>query len=80
MASLTEKVAHVRVVRKYLIHAIADCTVCGKYWENYLTVQKLASAHARESGHKVTADLGYTCTYLGNTLATQRKKAERRRK
>ena len=48
-----------------LIHAIADCVICGKHWEDYLTVQKLAYAHARKTGHKVIVDLGYVCEYGG---------------
>ena len=48
---------------KGLVHAIADCTVCGKHWEYYLTAQKLGKAHAKKTGHKVTVDLGYFCTY-----------------
>jgi len=49
--------------RKSLIHVIADCTVCGKHWENYLTAQKLAAAHARRTGHRVIAELGYVIEY-----------------
>ena len=49
--------------KKGLIHAIADCTVCGKHWEDYMTAQKLAAAHARRTGHKVIVDLGYVVEY-----------------
>jgi hypothetical protein len=50
-------------VRKGLVHAIADCTVCGKHWENYLTAQKNAAQHTRKTGHKVIVDLGYSVDY-----------------
>ena len=49
--------------KKELFHAIADCTVCGKRWENYLTAQKHAAEHARKTGHKVIVDLGYLVEY-----------------
>lgn len=51
---------------KALVHVIADCKVCGKHWEDYLTAQKLAAAHARKTGHKVIADLGYVVEYGSN--------------
>ena len=54
-----------RVSRKALIHAIADCTVCGKHWEDYLTAQKKAATHAKRTGHKVIIDLGYVAEYGG---------------
>lgn len=51
---------------KWLIHFIADCTVCGLRWEDYRTGQKSASAHAMKTGHKVLADVGYAVVYQGN--------------
>ena len=51
------------LTRKALIHAIADCTVCGKHWEDYMTVQKNAAAHAKRTGHRVIVDLGYVAEY-----------------
>ena len=49
--------------KKSLIHFVADCKVCGERWEDYLTGQKQASEHARKTGHKVIADLGYVVEY-----------------
>lgn len=51
---------------KSLIHFVADCMVCGKHWEDYLTGQKLAAEHARKTGHKVSAEEGYAVTYIGD--------------
>lgn len=51
--------------QKWLIHATAECTVCGEQWTAYLTTQELASAHARKTGHLVKADLGYAVEYGG---------------
>ena len=65
MTSASQRRLHCRVSRKSLIHAVADCTVCGKHWEDYLTAQKRASEHARKTGHKVIIDLGYVCEYSG---------------
>lgn len=48
-----------------LIHGIAHCTECDWSEEDYLTVQKRAAQHARTTGHKVTADLGYIVEYGG---------------
>jgi hypothetical protein len=54
-----------RVSRKGLIHGIAHCTQCDWSEEDYLTVQRRAAQHARTTGHKVTADLGYIVEYDG---------------
>jgi len=50
-------------MKPQLIHAIGDCTVCGKHWENYITARNLARAHANKTGHKVILDLGYVAQY-----------------
>ena len=49
--------------RKALVHFIANCTVCNWETQDYQTGQKEAAAHAQNTGHQVTADLGYTCSY-----------------
>jgi hypothetical protein len=54
-----------RFLRKALVHGIAQCSVCTWTCEDYLTVQKKAAEHARKTGHKVSADLGYVVTYGG---------------
>ena len=59
----TRAVPHKQSHKKGLIHAIADCTVCGKHWEDYRTAQKKAAAHAAKTGHKVIIDLGYMVEY-----------------
>jgi hypothetical protein len=50
---------------KALVHFVADCKVCGKHWEDYMTGQNLASEHAKKTGHRVMADLGYVVEYGG---------------
>lgn len=64
----------VRATRKALIHAIADCVVCGKHWEDYLTAQNRAAAHARRTGHKVMIDIGYVVEYGGNARAEAKRR------
>ena len=59
------------MARKWLIHGVATCTVCDWIEENYLAVQKKASAHANKTGHKVTADLGYAVEYPGRREGEQ---------
>jgi len=51
------------MVRKWLVHGIANCTKCSWECQDYLTVQAKASAHAQATGHRVTADLGYAVEY-----------------
>ena len=48
---------------KGLIHGIAHCRDCKWQNENYLTVQREAAKHARITGHRVMADLGYVVEY-----------------
>ena len=63
---------HPIVGHKGLIHGIAECTVCGWREENYLVVQKRAPAHARTTGHRVMADLGYVVEYGSSNDPDQR--------
>ena len=53
-------------VKKWLVHGIADCTNCDWSEQDYMTVQKKAAKHAKKTGHKVTADLGYAVEYLSD--------------
>jgi len=69
-----DRIVRVTVNRKALIHAIADCKVCGAHWDDYLTTQKLAAAHSRRTGHTVIADLGYTVQYGTNVASRKGKK------
>ena len=50
-------------MKKYLIHVIAECSVCGMHWEDYKTAPRQAAAHAKKTGHKVVAELCYTVHY-----------------
>lgn len=58
--------------RKGLIHAIAECHVCGQRWEDWKTAQKLASAHHRKTGHTVRMDLGYAGEYYSPPSAERK--------
>ena len=51
------------MISKGLSHAIADCRSCGKHWENYVTAQRLAAIHAKQTGHHVVIDLGFVVEY-----------------
>lgn len=51
------------VLRKSLVHGIANCTQCDWQCQDYLTVQARAARHAKETGHRVDAELGYAVTY-----------------
>jgi len=51
------------MVKKWLVHGIADCRECGWSEQDYKTVQEKARAHVQKTGHKVTADLGYAVEY-----------------
>lgn len=55
--------------RKALVHFIANCTVCDWRTQDYQTGQKKAAAHARSTGHRVIADLGYVIEYGPNVGA-----------
>lgn len=50
-------------MKKWLIHAIFRCSVCGKTWEAYRTASRQAAQHARTSGHAVHGEVGYGVTY-----------------
>ena len=52
--------------RKGLIHGIANCTECDWQCQDYLTVERQAAKHARITGHRVGAELGYAVTYSTN--------------
>lgn len=47
------------------VHAIFECTVCGKRWENYLTAQDLAREHAQKCQHAVRGEVGKVYEYDG---------------
>jgi hypothetical protein len=49
--------------RKSLVHGLAQCSDCSWCCEDYLTVQRKASQHAHEKGHRVVAELGYYVEY-----------------
>lgn len=51
--------------RKALIHFIANCTVCDWQTQDYMAGQKESAKHASKTGHRVIAELGYTCSYGG---------------
>ena len=54
-------------VRSAVIHAIFECTVCGEQWENYLTAQQQASAHATAHRHRVVGEVATSVEYNGMT-------------
>jgi len=52
-------------LRKHLVHFIAHCTDCSWETGDFITGQKAASDHARNKGHKVSAESGYAVEYNG---------------
>lgn len=48
---------------KNLIHAIFHCTECPFSAEDYLSAQRLASDHAKKTGHYVSGETGYSVSY-----------------
>lgn len=53
------------VIRKALVHGIANCTKCSWLEMDYNTVQRKALEHAQSTGHNVSVELGYAVTYFG---------------
>lgn len=49
--------------RKCLIHFMAECSECDWETEDYINGQRLASEHARKTGHHVEAEEGYAVKY-----------------
>ena len=47
----------------WVVHAIAECTVCGVRYENYKNAQALAAKHAKQTGHVVTGEVGLAFEY-----------------
>lgn len=50
-------------IKKYLVHAVAQCKVCDFYSDDYKKAQKLAREHFQKTGHRVVLDLGYVAEY-----------------
>lgn len=47
-------------VKKSLIHAVFNCMECQASWDNFLTAQKNAQAHADRTGHKIDGETGHS--------------------
>jgi hypothetical protein len=50
---------------KGLVHAVFRCKDCDKEWQDYLTAQDRARAHASKHNHTVAGETGYSVTYDG---------------
>lgn len=46
-----------------LIGCIAECRDCGIRWEDYKSASRLASHHARQTGHNVIIETTYAIVY-----------------
>lgn len=53
-----------KLVMESVVHAIFNCSVCGKEWENYLTAKKNAIAHVDSTGHAVEGEEGIAIRYV----------------
>jgi len=62
------------MARKWLVHYIAECTVCGWGTEDYINGQKKASQHATRTGHLVKAEAGYAVEYGNKTVSNKGEK------
>ncbi len=63
MSKISKKLVAVSHRRSLLVHAIAECTICGKTFQDYLTTHDRAREHARKTGHKVIGEAGYLFEY-----------------
>lgn len=61
------------MVKKWLIHFIAECTVCRWNTEDHIKGQEKASQHALRTGHLVKAEAGYAVEYGNKTVSDERK-------
>jgi len=50
-------------VKKWLVHAIADCGDCDFYESDYQLAQTKARKHHMKTGHKITVETGYCQIY-----------------
>lgn len=50
-------------MRQWIVHGIAHCTECEWSEDDYLTVRRRAASHARRTGHRVSAEVGYAVEY-----------------
>ena len=57
-----------------VVHATAECTVCGVRYENYKNAQALAAKHAKHTGHKVTGEVGLAFEYPRRMVVEPKKK------
>jgi len=48
---------------RFRTHAIFLCGTCGKEWQNHWTSRKEAYQHAKETGHKVSGEVGTSYHY-----------------
>lgn len=65
--TVLKKVPEKRLVsRKALVHGIANCMNCGWECQDYLTVQSAAQHHAKQTGHRVSVELGYHMEIAAN--------------
>ena len=62
------------MVKKSIIHGIAICADCDWSCEDYRKVEKSASDHARKTGHRVKADLGYVVEYAYKQMLSLKEK------
>jgi len=56
-----------------VVHCIAECKICGKEWQNYLTVRKQAREHFLNTGHHVIGETGSMFEY-GKAAAIKEEK------
>ena len=49
--------------KKYRNHALFECRICGKSWQDHNTARKEAYQHALSTGHSVRGEIGASYYY-----------------
>jgi hypothetical protein len=49
--------------KRMRVHALFECCDCGRRWEWFMTARELAYKHAKNTGHKVSGEIGTSYHY-----------------
>ena len=55
--------------KRWKVHAIFDCSDCGKRWEDYQKAERQARNHAEKHNHDVRGEVGIAVKYEGRNNA-----------
>ncbi len=51
------------VCKRFRVHALFDCSTCGKEWQNWENAREEAYKHALKTGHSVHGEVGTSYHY-----------------